>query len=67
MGVGPVGGSASTMEQASVSMVKKSQDLEKIEGEANVKLIEGSAAAQQPQPPAAPAPGQPGSVLSVYA
>ena len=65
MDVGSVGGGASTLEQAAVSMAKKSQDIEKIEGEAAVKLIEGSGQAISPNP--VPAPGQPGSTLSVYA
>jgi len=64
MSISSVGGDSSTLAQASVSMVKKSQDIEKVEGEAAVKLIEGSGAA--PARPA-PAPGLPGSVLSVYA
>ena len=65
MDVGSVGSGSSVLEQASVSMVKKGQDLEKIEGEAAVKLIEGSGQAPSPNP--VPAPGQPGSTLSVYA
>ncbi len=65
MSVGSVGGGSSTLAQASVSMAKKSQDIEKIEGEGAVKLIEGSG--QQPSSPSVPAPGQPGATLSVYA
>jgi hypothetical protein len=62
MDVGSVG---SVLQQASVSMVKKGQDVERIEGEAAVKLIEGSGPAPSANP--VPAPGQPGSTLSVYA
>ncbi len=67
MDVGSVGGSSSALDQTSANVVKKSQDVEKADGQAAVDLVEESTeGAQQPQSPP-PAPGQPGAVLSVYA